>query len=179
MQEAYRPPRSCSLPISWWGGPPQSTPEGGGGVTPSSLLIGGGTPGYPHWGLPSPHPDLGRGYPSSWPGKGYSLVLTWEGVLPSSWPGNGVPSHRPDGVPLVEVWTDKQTENNTFPHPSEAGGNKKLSVISNPIPKWAQKRHHHLPLHNPPPSLDYQRLHHCPRYHTSLLVLPPCSQFLC
>ena len=34
------------------------------------------------------------------------------------------------GCPLpVEVWTDKQTENSTFPHPSDAGGNDFISVV--------------------------------------------------
>ena len=45
----------------------------------------------------------------------------------------GVPPLRPDGVPPSvgglgynppPVWTDTQTENITFPHPSDAGDNK-------------------------------------------------------
>ena len=31
-----------------------------------------------------------------------------------------------DGAPPPQVWTDKQTETNTFPHPSDAGGNDAL-----------------------------------------------------
>ena len=62
--------------------------------------------GYPHprsgWGVP--HQE-GWGYPHQ------DLM----GVPP---PIDGW------GYPPVEVWTDTQTENCTFPHPSDAGGNK-------------------------------------------------------
>ena len=52
-------------------------------------------------------PNLGRGYPLSWPGKGVP------------------PPHQPDwGTPPPNKCG--QTENITFPHPSDAGGNKIL-----------------------------------------------------
>ena len=43
------------------------------------------------------------------------------------------PSDMRPGTPLPpppEMWTDKQTENSTFPHPSDAGGNyRKIEII--------------------------------------------------
>ena len=67
-------------------------------------------------------------------------MLFWLGVPPIQVPGQagGVPppglekrvppqtwSTPPsvDGIPPPEVWTDRQTENITFPNPSDAGGN--------------------------------------------------------
>ena len=66
----------------------------------------GGTPsqdgGTLSWG--TPRPDLAEGYP---PGRAMGPVeVLWDG----------------DGVP-ARVWTDKQAETITFPHPSDAGGN--------------------------------------------------------
>ena len=42
---------------------------------------------------------------------GYPPTQTWDGVPPP-----------------IKVWTDKQTENSTFPHPSDAGGSKMQDV---------------------------------------------------
>ena len=84
-----------------WGG-------GGGGLPPSSSWMGVPHPadpfrrgmGYPlsrpGMGYPPPHPDLGWGTPLSRPGTGYPP-----------------PSSR----------KCEQTENITFPHPSDASGN--------------------------------------------------------
>ena len=72
-----------------------------------------------------PIPGLAGGYPiQTWLGgySGYPPVKTWDGVPPSqTWDGV-LP--RPDWgtPPPPEMWTDKQTENSTFPHPSDAGG---------------------------------------------------------
>ena len=88
-------------------------------------------PGYPSsrsgWGVP---PTI-----MTWPGYPPS-IQTWLGYPPPSRPGQGTlpPPSRPDWgtppsrpgwdtPPPIEVWTDKQTENSTFPHPSDAGGN--------------------------------------------------------
>ena len=115
---------------------PSQVQDGG---TPSQVRMGG-TPSSPGWrgvlhpvldpGVPPPNPDLGpdpdRGYPRYYlpavrtcngvpphPGLGWvppphpdlgwdtpALSWTWEGVAPS---------------PPVEMWTDRQTENITFP----------------------------------------------------------------
>ena len=101
-QEAYHPPHSkCSL--CWGGG------------------------GYPiqSWGE-VPHPDLPRGNLAGVPPPHHqdlagvpSHHLDLAGVIPptiSTWLGYPPPP--------VKVWTDKQTENSTFPHLSDAGGNK-------------------------------------------------------
>ena len=52
-------------------------------------------------------------------GGGYlpPTIQTWMGYPPNHPDLAGVPP------PPTEVWTDKQTENSTFPHPSDAGGN--------------------------------------------------------
>ena len=86
---------------SWWGS------------TPSSY-DGGGYPGVP--------PGPGMGYPPVQTWDGVPPVQTWDGVLPTqTW--DRVPPPRPGiGYPPFKVWTDKQTENSTFPHPSDAGG---------------------------------------------------------
>ena len=115
--------------------------NGGGGV-PHPVMVGG------TWGTPPSRPDQG-GTPSNHGTLGYlgvPPVQTWDGVPPTqTWDGvppytwNGVPLYpdlgwgtphpelgwgthpsRPGwGTPPPEVWTDKQTENSTFPH---AGG---------------------------------------------------------
>ena len=100
--------------------------NGAGGV-PHPVLAGtlqpsrpgqGGTQGTPHPDLslctPLPHPDLGWGTPP---------VQTCDGVPPP---------------PPVEVWADTQSENITFPHPSDAGGKyiekcTDVSLFSPPI----------------------------------------------
>ena len=69
------------------------------------------------------HPDLAQGVPptmQTWPG--YPLPFRLGQGTPSptiqTWLGYPPP-------PPVEVWTEKQTENSTFPHPSDAGGKNK------------------------------------------------------
>ena len=85
-----------------------------------------------------PHQDR-MGHPPVRTGWGYPL-LAKDGVHPVRKDGGtpppsgrmrvpllrrmGVHLCRLDGVPLVKVWTDKQTENSTFSSPSDAGGNK-------------------------------------------------------
>ena len=88
---------------SWQGLPPWSWPGMG---YPLFWTWGGGTPPpEPEMGYPLPGPEMGRrGYPSSWPGIG--------------WRND---SRAPP--PAVEMWTDTQSENITFPHPSHAGDN--------------------------------------------------------
>ena len=75
------------------------------GGTPSQV---GGTPSH---GVPPPARP-GMGYPPSRPGMGYS-----------PWPdlGWGTPLPRPEMGYPPQVWTDKQTENSTFPHPLGVG----------------------------------------------------------
>ena len=86
---------------TWPGGIPQIPPiQTWERVPPTIQTWLGGTPCHSDlgWGTP-PHPDLGWGPPDLGQGP------------PQTW----------DGVPPLEVWTDKQTENSTFPHPSDAG----------------------------------------------------------
>ena len=97
------------------GGVPISGPEGG-----VLHLRSGGYLEYPphHLDLAGV-PPLGWGTPPAKPGMGY----------PPARPGMGYPPY-PDlrwgrPPPPVEVWTDTQSENITFPHPSDAGGNKR------------------------------------------------------
>ena len=130
-QEAYRPPRSkytvcCS---DGGGGYPLL-----GGLVPlpgGYLLRGVGTPQLD--GVP-PHQDLGRGYLPPGPGKGViPLPSAGWGTPPVSWmgnpppgPGKGTPlpiswmGYPPRRLDLArgtapQVWTDRQTENITFP----------------------------------------------------------------
>ena len=86
----------------------------------SACYSGGGT-----WSTP---PDLGWGTPRTWDGV---PPRTWDGVTPQTWDwvppldldlGWGTPLPRPEMGYPPQVWTDKQTENSTFPHPSDAGG---------------------------------------------------------
>ena len=63
--------------------------------------------------------------------EGVPPAQVWMGGTPSgrmgvppSGPDGGTSSHWWMGYPPVEVWTDTQTVNSTFPHPSDAGGNK-------------------------------------------------------
>ena len=107
---------------SWWGGDH--------GYPPPSRPGQGGTPHHPDLaGVPSPHHQDLAGVPPT--------IKTWLGYPPTiqTWPG--YPPHHPDlaGVPPspVKVWTDKQTENSTFPHPSDAGGNKSGMLILLPL----------------------------------------------
>ena len=66
-------------------------------------------------GMGSPRPDLGWGNPPPKPDLGW-------GIPPWPRPGTGYP-------PPLQVWTDKQTENSTFPHPLDAGGKNAISLI--------------------------------------------------
>ena len=115
-----------TLPPAWtWDGVPPSQIWTGGvvpiqswmGVAPISRM------GYPcpdlGWG--TTHLDLGWGTPLSRPGMGYHPTWTWDGVPPSCpdlrW---GTPSPR----------KCEQTENITFPHPSDAGSNNDFERFS-------------------------------------------------
>ena len=116
-QEAYRPPRSkYTLCCCSWGVPPSWPGTWIEGGFPPILLTRGGVshpvdsrgnpPSWPEMGVP-PCPDLWWGNSLSSPEMGVPHVLTGQGTPP--------PRHHP-GV----NW---QTENSTFPHPSDAGGN--------------------------------------------------------
>ena len=121
-QEAYRPPRSkCSLCCSVGGVPHPDLARGGGGVPHPDLT----------WSNPPPPP----------PGPGYHPERTWDQWCGKE-PGTGVPPWKGHGTsdlgknmglgyPPSQMWTDKQTENITIPHPSDAGGNKLMSARSN------------------------------------------------
>ena len=117
----------CGVPHPFltegWGYSIQSWVEGYGNWVAPCPDLGWGIPRpdlgmrYPspdlRWSAP-PHPDLRIGYPLSRPGMGY----------PPSWPGNGVasPLSAGQGYPHPPRKYE-QTENITFPHPSDAGGN--------------------------------------------------------
>ena len=116
---------------SWWVGGyhpvmVKGTPSSHGrGYLIQSWWVGGtpGNPPRPGWGTPPPS-RYGRGTPllhhPELAGVPPSTIQTWFGYPPPprpSRPGWGTP-------PPVEVWTNKQTENSTFPHPSVAGGKK-------------------------------------------------------
>ena len=124
-----------------WGTPPPSRPGQGTPPTiktwlrypPPSRPGQGGTGGTPHHpdlaGVSPHHPDLARVLPQpSRPGGGIPHHPDQAGVPPSHHQDLvGVPPAPPSrpgwGTPSVEIWTDKQTENSTFPHPSDASGN--------------------------------------------------------
>ena len=102
------------VPHSRSGGVPHPRSRG----VPCPRSGGGGNPSQV-WGVPCP-----MGYPPARPGMGYPPVQTWDGVPPGPDLGWGTPLPRPEmGYPPPQVWADKQTENSTFPHPSDAGGN--------------------------------------------------------
>ena len=123
-------------PIQSWLGVPH--PRSRWGVPHHPVLAGGypiqswpggypipGPGGYPPsagWGTPL---DLGLGTPSpSRPGMEYTLQLDGVPPPPPPGPGMGYPPRPDPGLPPpIEVWTDKQNENSTFPHPSGAGRN--------------------------------------------------------
>ena len=79
------------------------------------------------------HPDLAGGTPSQGTPP---PVRTWLGYPPGKGPGTShwgtLPERTWDQLKYYgmkigyppRVWTDKQTETITFPHPSDAGGNK-------------------------------------------------------
>ena len=91
----------------------------------SARYWGGGTPSSHGWGYPPNHPDL-AGVPPP------TTIQTWSRGVPQVPPSPSRPgwSYPPPPIQTwlgyppspVEVWTDKQTENSTFPHPSDAGG---------------------------------------------------------
>ena len=137
-------------PIQLWpGGTPSKPVQGGTLGTPTIQTWPGGTlgtptiqtwlqgilgtplPSRPGWRTPSPTIQTWMGYspPPSRPGWGTPHHQDLARYLPLHPDLTGVPPHHPDlaGVPPpVKVWTDKQTENSTFPHPSDAGCNKKV-----------------------------------------------------
>ena len=137
-----------TLPVLTWGVPHPvldgGTPHQQDGVPPPDM--GWGTP-CPDlgWGTSlsagwdTPHLDLGWGIPLSGPGMGYPPSRPGMGYLPVSrmgyppsgsgmgyppvWTWDGVPPPHPDlgwGTPPPHKCG--QTENITFPHPSDAGG---------------------------------------------------------
>ena len=88
-------------------------------------------PSRPGWGISPPRPVMG--YPPP-PIEVLAMLLCLMGgggvpwvPPPPSRPGWGITSIQTcNGVPPpVEVWTGTQSENITFPHPSDAGGNNK------------------------------------------------------
>ena len=97
-------------------------------------------PSRPSWGTPPHHPDL-AGVPPT--------IQMWNGIPPQTWDGVALP-HHPDlgwgtlpcpdlwwSTPLpIEVWTDKQTENSTFPHPSDVGSKKSISLFTEILPLY-------------------------------------------
>ena len=94
-------------------------------------------------------PGMGYPLPPSWTWDGGTLPLSstgapqsrcvltdklnWKYCLPSSWPRMGVhpsPPSAVQGPPApIEMCTDRQTENITFPHPSDAGGKNWLWIM--------------------------------------------------
>ena len=119
-----------------------------GGIPPAAYqvlhLLSYPEKGYPTSGWGVPHlwtgdsPLLDGGYPI--PGQGPPIWTWLRYPLPPSGPGQG--SHPPiwawlgypphldlAGVPCPRAWTDKQIETITFPHPSDASGNKGLSGV--------------------------------------------------
>ena len=141
---------------SWTGGTPSSPGWRWGGIQ-SSLGWGypiqswmGGTPimildwvlpcqqdGVPPssktgWGYPIQDwdwvpPSAGGDTPPSGPGMGYPLSAGWG----TSWTWDGVPflSGPETGYPPTPSRKGGQTENITFPHPSDAGGNEWMLLI--------------------------------------------------
>ena len=102
-----------------WGGVPHPVLVVVGGY-PIQSWWWGGTLGPPH------HPDLAGGTPHH-PDLGWGTphTQTWDGVPPPP-SSPGVPAHPPNrpgmGYPPPPHKCG-QTENITFPHPSDAGGN--------------------------------------------------------
>ena len=120
--------RYAALSNGWGRGYP-SSPGGGGGTPPTiQTWSWGGVPStIQTWDGVPPTIQTWDGVPPR-PGMGYSPTQTWDGVPPPPRPGTGYSPPRPGmGYPSVKVWTDKQTENSTFPHPSDTGGNYRIS----------------------------------------------------
>ena len=101
---------------SWMGGYPISLDDGG--VPHPVLTMGGGTPSSLGWGTFSPPPRQQDGVPpaQTWDGIPPHLDLGMGYPLPLSGPGMRLPPPLPRKC--------GQTENITFPHHSDAGGNK-------------------------------------------------------
>ena len=132
---------------SWWGGLPH--PDLARGVVPQVPPTIQTWLAYPHHpdlaGVSPHHPDLaGVSPPTIQTWLGYPLPSRpgW-GTLPHHLDLAGVPPYHPHlarvppptihtwlGYPNVEVRTDKQTENSTFPHPSDAGGKNYSSLFT-------------------------------------------------
>ena len=138
-RKRHTPRRISSIPsavLSWgvhhpWLG---GTPSWG---TPHSDLAGGSSSwGIPHAGLGYPWEgiwDQSLGYPRK--GMGWVEVLSdGDGVPPPPRKDMGPMEvlWDEDGVPLT-VWTYKQTETITFPHPMDVGGNNQHIYLKNNI----------------------------------------------
>ena len=95
-------------PVLMGGELPPSSPVGGGGVTPIQSPDRWGTPA-----LTPPHPDLGWKYRPIPTGRMGVLPCQLDGGTPSSW---NVNTHT--------------CENSTFPHPSDAGGNRNTYTVT-------------------------------------------------
>ena len=115
-------------------------------VTPAPPLSCPPPPPRPEKGVRHPHKDLGRGTPCPTPArprKGVSPHLRMD-------MGRGTPTPPPpnlergtltwtwEWIPTIEVWTGTQTENITFPHPSDAGGNNHISIEYS-VTEWIVK----------------------------------------
>ena len=133
---------------TWSGGVPRPRSGWGGGDTPG--LDGGGYPiqgldrPKPGWGVPQVPPTIQTwlgGYPGYLPpprpGMGYPLpsrpgrdtpTQNWDGVLPRPGMGYPPPTHRP-GTGYPPPHKCGQTENITFPHPSDEGGKNSKPFI--------------------------------------------------
>ena len=132
------------------------------GVGATQFSLGGGYPiqswmgAYPNWGVP--HPVL-TGVPLSWSWMGTPPPISRMGY-PLSRPRMGYPPSRPGmgytpptpgwGTPCPDLgWGTPphmcgQTENITFPHPSDAGGNKspknRTAIQQTPLNRSKQRK---------------------------------------
>ena len=78
--------------------------------------MGGGT----YLGPGEEVPTLARG-DLPWLGEGVPTLARWRGTYLGQ--GEGVPTLAGGGGTLPQVWTYKQIEPITFPHPTDTGGN--------------------------------------------------------
>ena len=139
MQEAYRPPRSCSVSRS---------PNGGGGVYPNPVLrglppsspYGQGTPIQSWWEVPHPVPMGGTPSSPDWggatlssPDRGWYPIQFQGGTAsqiggyPPSSPGKGVLPLSAGWGPPRWVWTNRRLWKHYLPHPSDAFGKNQLN----------------------------------------------------
>ena len=135
----YLPQAGWGTPLSRPGkGVPPSTPSAGWVPLPLSRPGKVGTP--PH---PSRPGKVGTPHPSR-PGK-VGTPPTWEGRYPLE---GRYPPH-PSRPPLLEVWTDRQTENITFPilrAGMRAAKNVQLMLLpSIEFRKWDSCTTHYIP----------------------------------